>query len=113
MGQAASGQSLAAAGCTPFASLLWFTNWGGGSIGRIDTKGKVTIYEDASIDFPEDITVGPDGALWFTNDGDSIGRITTKGEVSIYRHAASTAPRESRPARMALSGLSTRSRSGG
>ena len=34
---------------------------------------------------PLDIAVGPDGALWFANDGhDSIGRITTSGTVTDY-----------------------------
>ena len=34
---------------------------------------------------PEGIAAGPDGALWFTNDGnDSIGRITTSGKVTNY-----------------------------
>ncbi len=55
---------------------LWFTNFGGDSIGRITTTGTVTAYRHTSIDFPEWITAGPDGALWFTNDdGDSIGRL--------------------------------------
>ena len=58
---------------------LWFTNSGtfdpttktfiGSSIGRITTVGVVTTYTDPSIDGPEGITAGPDGALWFTNDG--------------------------------------------
>ena len=34
---------------------------------------------------PIGIAAGPDGALWFTNDGnDSIGRITTAGAVTNY-----------------------------
>ena len=34
---------------------------------------------------PAGITAGPDGALWFTNQGDdSIGRITTTGTVTNY-----------------------------
>lgn len=34
---------------------------------------------------PIDITVGPDGALWFTNlDSYWIGRITTQGELTTY-----------------------------
>ena len=34
---------------------------------------------------PDDITTGPDGALWFTNAGNnSIGRITTAGVVTNY-----------------------------
>jgi len=34
---------------------------------------------------PEDITSGPDGALWFTEGvGDKIGRITTAGTLTEY-----------------------------
>lgn len=78
---------------------LWFTNGGGesltengtltqtqASIGRITTSGVVTNYIDPSVDAePTDIITGPDGALWFTNEGsNSIGRITTAGAVIIY-----------------------------
>jgi Bacterial Ig domain len=56
---------------------LWFTN-AGNSIGRITTGGVVTNYTGTGISIPEGITVGPDGATWFTNSGNnSIGRITT------------------------------------
>ena len=45
---------------------------------RITTDGVVTNYTDPTIDGPIDITAGPDGAMWFTNEGNnSIGRITT------------------------------------
>ena len=41
-------------------------------------RGKVKIYTGAGISHPEGIAAGPDGALWFTNEGNgSIGRITT------------------------------------
>jgi streptogramin lyase len=73
---------LAASGRTPTISVpayitagpdgaLWFTNLGNrtnhGSIGRITTSGKVTIYAGGGIDGPGGITVGLDRALWFTN----------------------------------------------
>ncbi len=55
---------------------LWFTNFGGNSIGRITTTGTVT-SNYSGVSAPAGITAGPDGALWFTNiDGNSIGRIT-------------------------------------
>ena len=55
------------------------------SIGRITTSGVVTNYTGSGISSPEGITSGPDGALWFTNDGNgSIGRITTGGVVTNY-----------------------------
>jgi streptogramin lyase len=56
------------------------------SIGRITTSGAVTSYTGTGIGNPQGITVGPDGALWFTN-GDEIGRITTTGTVTDYTHA--------------------------
>src|SRR6266699_1117287 len=33
---------------------------------------------------PQGITVGPDGALWFTDSADKIGRITTHGQVTEF-----------------------------
>jgi hypothetical protein len=45
----------------------------------------VTNYTGTGIASPEAITVGPDGALWFTNEvGNSIGRITTGGVATTY-----------------------------
>ena len=59
-----------------------------GSIGRITTTGTVTNYRDASISEPVGIVAGPDGALWFTNEGinsiGSIGSITTAGIVTDH-----------------------------
>jgi len=45
--------------------------------------GQVTIYTGTGIYNPYNITAGPDGALWFTNDG-SIGRISTAGKIAIF-----------------------------
>ncbi len=45
----------------------------------------MTNYTGTGIGEPAGITAGPDGALWFTNEGDnSIGRITTAGQVTNY-----------------------------
>jgi streptogramin lyase len=45
----------------------------------------VTNYTGTGIRFPMGIAAGPDGALWFTNEGsNSIGRITTSGVVTNY-----------------------------
>jgi streptogramin lyase len=76
---------------------LWFTNpLGGaidvddgygfaGTIGRLSTSGVLTTFSSPSISFPDGITAGPDGALWFTNSAsNSIGRITTAGVVTNY-----------------------------
>ena len=78
------------AGITAWKGALWFANNGNGfgdSIGEITTSGTVSFVTDSShIDGPEGITVGPDGALWFTNVGNnSIGRIDpTSGAVTSY-----------------------------
>jgi virginiamycin B lyase len=43
----------------------------------------VTSYTGTGISRPEGITAGPDGKLWFANNGNnSIGRITTTGTVT-------------------------------
>src|SRR5438309_4301981 len=34
--------------------------------------------------YPNHITAGPDGALWFTELGGNIGRITTEGTFTEY-----------------------------
>jgi virginiamycin B lyase len=56
--------------------VLWFTE-GGGKIGRITTAGYITEYPVlTSRGEPAGIALGPDGALWFTEDyGNNIGRI--------------------------------------
>jgi streptogramin lyase len=56
---------------------------GAAAVASASGVGIVTMYP--SISNPRGITAGPDGALWFTNDGNnSIGRITTTGTVSTY-----------------------------
>jgi virginiamycin B lyase len=76
---------------------LWFTQSNGRKIGRITTAGVVTEFPipPASqvgrrgpfrIGYDAwGITVGPDGALWFTETiANKIGRITTSGELSEF-----------------------------
>ena len=49
--------------------------------------GVVTSFSAGIFARPDGITAGPDGALWFTNDGNnSIGRITDR------RHGHATSP---------------------
>src|ERR1035438_2809509 len=58
----------------------------GQKVGRITTAGAITEYpvpSPKSGGGPAGITVGPDGALWFT-EPDAIGRITTVGEVTEF-----------------------------
>jgi streptogramin lyase len=53
--------------------------------------GRVTIYP--GISYPHEITVGPGGALWFTNyDGNSIGRITAHRKLTDYSGAQVRGP---------------------
>jgi hypothetical protein len=61
--------------------------------GETSAEKAATTFDVAkprAIDEPRGITAGPDGALWFVNEGDSgsspsIGRITTAGVVKAYR----------------------------
>jgi virginiamycin B lyase len=91
-----------AAGLTPGTittgpdGALWFTDapettgaggptLSGGQIGRITTGGSITEYTLPSGSIAGDITVGPDGALWFTEGVFAkIGRITTTGSITEY-----------------------------
>ena len=45
----------------------------------------------AAADFPNGITAGPDGALWFTDSSGTIGRITTSGSVTDFQANAAYA----------------------
>src|SRR5262249_39416320 len=72
-------------------------------VGRMTPAGAVTTFTDASIVNPEGITAGPDGAVWFTNQGtpspieapdDSIGRVTPAGSISSYADPNLAAPVE-------------------
>ena len=53
--------------------------------------GIVTNFNPGILD-PKAITVGPDGALWFTSGSNSIGRITTPGVVTDYTGPDISAP---------------------
>jgi streptogramin lyase len=74
---------------------LWFTEPNTGEIGRIDTSGNVTQFvpttappqdgSDPAVPGPDEITLGPDGNLWFTDpDAGAIGRVTTKGVFTFF-----------------------------
>ena len=55
--------------------------------------GGVVTYGDPMISGPAGITVGPDGALWFTNVfNSSIGRITTDGTITHYTGTGINSP---------------------
>jgi len=58
---------------------MWFTDYGGGHVGRITTAGEITL-SDPVTGSPEDIVLGPDGAMWFAMRGANvIGRVATSG----------------------------------
>lgn len=52
--------------------------------------GDITTFADpaGNVAGPEDITLGPDGAYWFTNFANGrIGRITTGGAIATFTDA--------------------------
>ena len=72
---------------------VWFTNYGGRSIGRITPTGAVSRFTAPAIDQPYGIAAGPDGNMWFTDVGsDAIGRITPAGTVATFTDASTFAP---------------------
>ena len=71
---------------------LWATELYAGVIDRLTPSGAVTPFHLKGIKgFPNYITVGPDGALWFTvepntedDTGQGIGRLTTGGKYNFW-----------------------------
>lgn len=81
---------------------VWFVDGYENAIGRISPRGKIKFYplpSDPSCNiypsFPNGITEGPDGAMWFTtqNSGDifcsgfetpAVGRVTNSGKITLY-----------------------------
>jgi virginiamycin B lyase len=68
------GRCFIGAGCGP------------GNIGRITTAGVITEFAaPAGRPEPQGIVAGPDGALWYADNGNSqIGRITTSGVSTVF-----------------------------
>ena len=60
---------------------LWFAVTGSNKIGRITTNGIITEFTIGGSSF--DITVGPDGNIWFT-EGTKIGRITPDDVITEF-----------------------------
>jgi hypothetical protein len=87
---------------------LWFTDYAAsgpnkigqitlsGAIGRITPSGALTEFPLPAVNsLPSNLTVGPDGNLWFTEvatSGPAIGRITPSGAFTKFllptRHAS-------------------------
>jgi streptogramin lyase len=91
----------------PKGKDIWFTESMNDKIAKIDRHGNLTefVLPDAGT-FPQDITVGPDGNLWFTagfaatlpgSEGaaSKIGRITPDGKIKEFAlNFAEGAPHE-------------------
>jgi len=68
---------------------MWFTEWNADKIGKITPSGTITEYSLPSGREPYDIVKGPDGNMWFTEQGQGtswgkIGKITTSGTITEY-----------------------------
>src|SRR5690242_14222488 len=63
---------------------------------EIGTQAASTVTDYSNpISRPQGIAVGPDGALWFTDQGtNSISRITTSGKVTTYTGQGISSPVE-------------------
>jgi len=63
---------------------LWFTEHYGNRVGRMTTAGVLAEFPvgDYAYEYPDDITVGSDGNLYFTNNGGTLRRITPSGVVT-------------------------------
>jgi virginiamycin B lyase len=61
---------------------------------RVTPAGQETAFLLANeVDAVNDIVVGPDGALWFSEESASkIGRITTAGQISEYALSPNSGP---------------------
>jgi streptogramin lyase len=90
---------------------LWFTEGSAGRIGRMTPSGAITSFPLPDIPPPAGspagttgttpdptaITVGPDGAFWFTGIPGEIGRITMAGVVTEFALPAVPPPPGSSP----------------
>ena len=77
-----SGQGLANSGAiTSGPHRLWFIE--PDAIGRIGARGRFS-SPFAAPGADGDITVGPDGALWYSAGDGAIGRITRRGHITVY-----------------------------
>lgn len=66
---------------------MWFSGFTSNEIGRITTTGAVTRFALPNKQGgPQEITVGPDGNLWYTSAvvSNLIGRITTAGAIAEF-----------------------------
>ena len=84
------GTAITPNGIASGLGFVWYTNWAApSSIRRITTRGTSTSFTAPDVVYPQDITLGPDRAMWFTDGGIphtdySIGRITQSGHFTFY-----------------------------
>ncbi len=63
---------------------LWFTSYDDARIGRIAPSGRIRFYDlPDALDEPGEITVGPDGAIWYVGIL-TLGRIAPGGEITSF-----------------------------
>jgi len=71
---------------------LWYTNLNG-NIGRIATDGTITTFSVPTASKTFDIAKGPDGNMWFTEQGThSIGKITSTGVATLFAIPSAALP---------------------
>lgn len=65
------------------ARTLWFTDFGASQIGELGPAGRLRLFADPSpYSGLSDITMGPDGAMWFTEQAGLVGRVTPGGLIT-------------------------------
>jgi virginiamycin B lyase len=65
---------------------VWFT-LGAGKVGRVRYGGQISIFSHGIPEgaYPDGITKGPGGAMWFAELGaDAIGRVTASGHITQF-----------------------------
>ena len=65
---------------------LWYTEYQGDGIGRIQSNGSIMRFKIDPSGFAQRITAGPDGAMWFTDTvGNRIGRVQGDDKVAYVK----------------------------
>jgi virginiamycin B lyase len=65
------------------SGAVWFTDFGTSQVGELQPGGGFRLFGDeAPYAGLSDITSGPDGAMWYTEQAGLIGRITPAGTIS-------------------------------
>ncbi len=65
---------------------IWFADYSGSRIGRIDKNGGLQQHELGAEHNPTAVAVAPDGSAWFTDPGgEMIGHLTTDGEIAFTK----------------------------